>query len=365
MSETILQHLIVKRERYTYGIRTGVAETVSEQGSDKTTEQLVCGGEASGLETVNISTGCWTRFDFPATLASISTLSNRTMVANVRGSGIQLLWLDQEHASPQQPTSPLLTTYLLDEGRIVTIVPATNDRVILLETATMSQVFSNPAHGSLSVVTDHTIILCASLKNKIATRCFQESVGNYLEMWEFSRQHPRWTIPTTKHPSVGSISLAGTRLVTFHNRHSQSFIRIWDAFSGRLLAQTLIDDPHVTPPLGITFYWEDRFYFYHNTHRVPHVINTASRTDSPYTHSITRLEKQQLDGQVQEKRYRLDDGREWVFCGSERICWIPPGYIGSAPGSHLWIRLLEYVVYRSHLWLCLYLFISPPITCLK
>ena len=41
MLETILQRLIVKRERYTYGIRTGVVETVSEPCSDTDPSLLV------------------------------------------------------------------------------------------------------------------------------------------------------------------------------------------------------------------------------------------------------------------------------------------------------------------------------------
>ena len=111
-------------------VKTGTSSTLHGGGKrpssiafSQNTKHLVCGGEVPGLETVDISTGCWTRFDFPAKVKSVSTLSNGTVVANVRGSGIQLLRLDQEHASPQQPTP--LTVYPLDKGRIITIVPAT------------------------------------------------------------------------------------------------------------------------------------------------------------------------------------------------------------------------------------------------
>ena len=65
----------------------------------QTAEQLVCGGGAPGLETVDILTGCRATFDFPATSTSISTLSSRTVVANARGSGTQLLRLHQGSAS--------------------------------------------------------------------------------------------------------------------------------------------------------------------------------------------------------------------------------------------------------------------------
>ena len=320
-------------------VKTGTSSALHSSGErlssiafSQITEQLVCGGKAPGLDTVDISTGCRTRFDFPATATSVSTLSNGTVVANVPGSGIQLLQLNQEDASPQQPTPPPLTMHPLDKGRIVAIVPTTDDHVILVETATLSQIFSTPTKKA----TNHVVVFYASLENKVMVLYLEEGDGGYLQMWEFSRQRLRWAVPTSDLPSAGAISPNSTRLVTFHNRYLRSFVHVRDGFSGRLLAQTFIDDPHAPPPLDITFYWEDRFYFYHNTHRVPHVINTLFRTDGPYTHSITRLEKQPLDGQVLAKRYRLDDGREWAFYGSERICWVPPGYIGSAPASHCW-----------------------------
>ena len=292
----------------------------------QTTKQLVCGSETPGLETVDISTGRWTHFDFPATLTSISTLTNGTVVANVRGSGIQLLRLDQEHASPQQPTPPL-TMYPLDKGRIISIVPATNDRVILLETSTMSQVFSAPTQRGDAV---HVTVLCASLENKIAVYCFAGAGRGYLQMWEFSRGYPRWTEPTSEPPSVCGLSPACTRLATFHNGRSRGFVCVWDMSNGSLVARTFIEN---SPPLDITFDSEDRFYFYDITHREPYIINTSSQTGDPTIPTITPLATQRLDGQVLEKYYYLDEGREWVICGSQRICWVPPGYVGH---SYCW-----------------------------
>ena len=323
-------------------VKTGTSSTLHTSGErlsvvafSQTAEQLVCGGEASGLETVDISTGCLTRFDFPVTPASISTLSSGTVVANVRGSGIQLLRLHQGRAPPLQPTPPPLTTSPMDEGRIVTIVPTTNDRIILLETSTMSQVLSIPTRKVIPVATDRTVVLHASFKNEVAVCCFEEWLKNGLQMWEFSRQLPRWTVPTRVVASVGSISPGCTRLVTFHNADPGGPIRVWDARHGVVLAQAFVTSHNAPPPLDITFGSEDRFYINYSTYREPYDIHTrASGTTTHY--SITGHARQQLDARVFGEPYCLDDGREWVFRGSQRICWVPPGYIGSASSSYWW-----------------------------
>ena len=279
---------------------------------------------------VDISTGCWKHFDFPTTVASVSTLSNGTVVVNAAGSGIQMLRLGQEPSSPQQPT-PLLTAYPLDKGRIIATVPTTDDRIIFLGTATMSQVFSILTQKGLSVAAGHTVVLCASLENKIAVCCLKGWTNSGLGMWEFSHGYPQWTYSEPILPSVGNLSPAGTRLVTYgRDSDRRGCVGIWDMHCGKPSAWTETDDP---PPIDIIFDSEVRFYLYGNTHREPYVINTVSQTDDPTIDSITRYTKQQLDGQVLEERYFLDDGREWVICGSKRICWVPPGYIGS---SHCW-----------------------------
>ena len=309
----------------------------------QTTNQLVGGGDDPGLEAVDILTGLRTRFDFPVTVTSVSTLLNGTVVANVQGSGIQLLSLDQERASPQQPTPPLLAMFPLDGGRILVIVPATNDDTALLETTTMSQVFSVPIYKAFLAADVRRVVLCASLKNKIALCYYRGHSGGCLEMWEFSHQDPRWTVPTDAPPSVSGTSPACTRLVTFH----KNAIRVSDASNGRPMAETIDYSVVLRGPLEVTFDSETRFYIHYGTHRGPYHnyrtyrdpydIYTTSWVHNPTaTHHITRHARQWLEGQVLEKRYRLDDGREWVVCGSQRICWVPPGYIGSAPDSHCW-----------------------------
>ena len=295
----------------------------------QTTKQVVCGGKSPGLETIDISTRRRSSFDFPATVTSVSTLSNGTVVANVRGSGIQLLRLGQEDVSLRQPTPPSLTVYSLDEGRIIATVPTTNDRVILLETATMSRVHSIPD-------TNRTV-LDISLQHEVAVLCFKEWGDHCLQIRSFCNQYPQWTVATKGVPSVGSLSPACTRLVTLHDEYLGSFVYIWDAYYGTLLVRTPIENPRVPRPLAITFDSEDRFYFCDDTHREPYVINAASQIGNPYSHFIIRHPEQRLEGQVRERYYHLDDGHEWVLCGSQRICWVPPGYIGSDPASHCWV----------------------------
>ena len=80
----------------TLDVKTGAPYTITSSGEplcpiafSRTAKQLVCGGETSGLETVDISTGRRIHFDFPATVTSISTLLNGTISANIPISGIQ------------------------------------------------------------------------------------------------------------------------------------------------------------------------------------------------------------------------------------------------------------------------------------
>ena len=259
------------------------------------------------------------------------SLPNETM----RGSGIQLLSLGQECASHRQPTPPL-AMYPLDNGRTITIVLATNGYVILLELATMSLILSLPTRKSPLVITDHTVVLCASLGQRVAVRCFVEEEQSYLQVWAFDLQHPRWTVPKKELPSAGGVSPACTRLVTFHNERPRRSVRVWDVYNGGLMALIFVDNPHLPPPIDITFDSENRFCFYDSTHREPYVIETAPRINGDRTRSITRRAKERLDGRVSEKRYSLDGSHEWVVCGSQMICWVPPGYIRPDPGSHYW-----------------------------
>ena len=323
-----------------FDLKTATSSTLHTSGKrlfsvafSQTTNELVCGGKAPGLAMVDISMGRRTHVDFPAMVTSVSTLTNGTVVANIQGSGIQLLSLGQERASPGQPIPPPRARYLLDKGRIIATVPATDDRITLLESTTMSQVLSIPTQQASWGDNGPNVVLCASLENKIAVCSLR---GHELTMWEFShRNRRRWAVTIDVLPSVGSISPACTRLVTLHNVNWGAAIYVWDASNGTLVAQTSYRDPHALHPTDVTFDSEDRFYIHYSTYRKP--CNMTPRRGSPTAHSITHCAKERLEGQVLEKPYCLDDGREWVFCGSQRICWVPPGYIGLAPASHRWV----------------------------
>ena len=296
------------------------------------TKVLVCGLETCGLVLINVFSWRQTNLDLPATITSVSMLSNGTVVANAAGIGIQLLNLDDGSTPSPQLIPPTLTVHSLDKGRIIAIVPINRNRVILLETNAMSQVLEIPAQKHLLVPIDRAIILYALLRKKIAVHCFAEGGQGYLQLRGFD-QHPQWTVQTNKIPSAGDVSPAYARLVTFHYARPQSDVRIWDMRNGSLMAR--LDIGWSQPPLNIISGLEDTFCVYHDTYRTTYSVATSLQSGTP-THSIVCGKKQRSVGQAQKKQYCMDDNHEWVVSGSQRVCWIPPGYIGSNRASHCW-----------------------------
>jgi len=57
---------------------------------------------------------------------------------------IQLLILDTE-CKPPKKLPPALIIHPLDKGKIIALIPVSRDRVVLLQTATVSEVFTVPA----------------------------------------------------------------------------------------------------------------------------------------------------------------------------------------------------------------------------
>jgi hypothetical protein len=283
-------------------------------------KQLVCGMNPYGLHLLNISTRRWRQFDYPVTITSISTLSNGTVVANTTGFGIQLLNLDEGHATSRQIITPTLTVHPFDEGRIIAIVPVARDGVMLLEPATMLQLLTIPTH---------TAVLCASLKNKMVVHCFEEGDKVKLRLWKFGGQLSEWTVEVDCLPSIGRISPIGMRLVTLHIRRGYLNLCIWDTNDGRLLAKLEDAVPRSLCPLNIMFESEDRFYSHYDDYRIPYVA-------IPHSHSIIRRAQTPLVRLAQREKYHVDNNHEWVVSGSQRVCWIPTGYIGSTRASHCW-----------------------------
>jgi len=324
--------------------RTGVSSTsdriqrrISSLTFSQTTKGLVCGMHTNGLQLFNVSTKRWRQFDHPATIESVSALSNGTIVADAIGSGIQLLSLDEGYAPPRQLIAPTYRVYTFDDDRIIAIVPLTQKCVMLLESTTMLPLLTIPAQGlgTISTRDSYTVVLCASLENFTAVHCFQENGKENMQLWRFGDNSPDWTIKVDKPPSIGRISPTRARLVTFHVTHSQGCVCVRDMGDGRLLGKLLFD--HLGPdlPLDVTFDSEDRFCFHHETYRIPYVLVSPSEFGAP-DHLITRCERLYIAFQHPRGRFSLDDSREWVVSDSQRICWIPPGYIGPTRASYCW-----------------------------
>ena len=302
----------------------------------ETTREIVCGTKTDGLELFNIST--WKRrqsLEHLTTITSLSTLSNGTIVANIAGSGIQFLSLDEPvHTPSQQQTTSALSVHALDRGNIIAVLPPTRDSVVLLRSATMLSLHKIPAQGGRIIPTDRPAVLCASLRNTMAVYCFEEGDKESLQLWRFRQEDPVWTASVDERPSLGGISPTGTRLVTYHNVEHRTHIRVWNIQSGQFQAHLLVDPSWPTGPLEIKFDSEDRFSSYHDTYRVPYVI-PPSDSGTP-SHSIIRHGQLPLVGQP-KKRYGMEEGREWVVGFSKRICWVPLEYTRPDHHSYCWI----------------------------
>jgi len=198
----------------------------------------------------------------------------------------------------------------------------------------MSQVLTIPTHKNVSVPTDRTVVLCASLENKVAVHCFAEGGKEYLELWGFDHQRPQWTVQIVEPPSAGSFSPTSGRLVTFGNGGNQSYIRVWDMHDGAPLAELVLDGPQAARSPDIAFDSEDIFSFLHGDHHILYSISISSRLHS-LSHSITRLREIPV-ADHSPRQYCVDDSHEWIISGPQRTCWIPRGYIGSARASHCW-----------------------------
>lgn len=318
----------------------------------QTTEELVCGTETHGLQLFNLSKQHWRRIEYPDTMKSVSSLPNGTVVANFADSGVQFLNLDREHDSPKQPTVPALTVHAFDQGRIVAILPIDHDhRTILLELATMSQVLTLPALRTHTTPANRTHILCASLRNHLAVYCFNEWNKQYMRLWGLPNGDLRWTVEIGGFPSAGEVSPCGTRIVSFHDLNNRTSICVWNTINGLLLLEANLQTDS-THPLDITFDSETKFYSHHDTYRIPFVVSSSKSEDrssssrgifhtldvsSTLSHFITRREPLSLITESPKERYEVDESHEWVVSDSKRVCWIPPGYIGSAqPTSYCW-----------------------------
>ena len=332
----------------------GIQRQMSCFTFSQTTKQVVCGTDTDGLKLLNISTQCWNNLHYPDGATFLSSLPSGAVVANFASSGVQVLSLEDGHPTSQQSAISALAVRAFDQDKLIAILPTSRDRIVLLELAKMLQLLTIPAHRARAIPVDPTHILCASLKHRIAVYvyCSGESGREYLQLWGFGGQNPRWTTEIGGPPSIGGISPDGTRIVAFYDVDNQTCVCVWDAWHGGLVARLRVD---LIRPLDITFDSDMEFYSHNDTFRVPFFVphdpeappsrwsprTTRTANDPPSSESaipsssITRREQQPLTGPPQ-RCYELDDTCEWVISGSNRICWIPPGYIGSVQPSYWW-----------------------------
>ena len=316
----------------------------------QTTGEPVCGMEAHGLQLFNSSTQRWRQIEYTDTMTCVSPLPNGTVAANFVDSGIQLLSLDGGYTLSQQPAISALTAHAFDQGKVIITLSIGRNLIELRETATMSRLLTIPIPKSYTIPAGRTHVLCASLENHMTVYCFEEGGREFMQLWKLNGGTPEWVVRVGGLPLIGGISPSGTRILTFHGVHNATFICAWNAINGQLEARLRTDFIH---PLDISFDSETKFYSYHDTYRIPFVISSPesearfhSLHDIPVAfdafsltalgYLITRRGPLPFLGEFQRRYYDVDDAREWVVSDSKRICWIPPGYIGSVQPSYCW-----------------------------
>ena len=309
----------------------------------QTAEQLVFGKKTGGLRLFNFPTQRWGNIEHPDAIKSVSPLPNGTVVAHFAGSGVQLLSLDGGHATSQRlDTISALHLHSLDQEKIIAILSASRNCIVLLEAAELSQLLQIPVPKTHTSPIDHTHVFCASIGNRMAVCYFEASRKYHMQLWRWG---PRgkgpglaWTVEIGGSPSIGGISPSGVRIVTFYNAGNQTCVCAWNTF-GELEARLRVDPIH---PLDITFGSNTLFYSYHDTYRVPYVLTIPDRSVPP-TPSPEPTTPRHLSAHYpmplidrSQGRYDVDDAHEWVVSNSKRICWIPPVYIGSVQPSYCW-----------------------------
>ena len=305
-----------------------IQQTLSCFTFSQTTEELVFGMKADGLQLFNLSTQRWRQIEYPGMVNSVSSLKNGTMVANSAGSGIQLLSLAGGHSPSQQPTISALTVEAFDEGKIIAIFPTTRDHITLLDSTTMSRLLRIPAQNSPLTPAHNTTILCASHEHLMTVYCFKEENTKFMQLWGFRAEAPRWTVKIDEVPEIGRFSPNAVWLVTIHTVGDLSCFFVWNPKDGQLFRQ--LESTPLPHPLDIDFIHDTEFVLYHGKASSRCHINRWSEGISVWKY-LTQSER------PGKKQYTVNETCEWVISDSERICWIPPGYIGSVQPNYYWI----------------------------
>ena len=296
----------------------------------QTAKDLVCGVNTGDcrLWSWNLSEENWrSPIEYPDTVTSVSSLPNGTIVAEVAGSGIKLLNLDQPSApSPNQKmTIPAPTMRAFDHGKIIAVLGTSGNFHQLMEVFGMSILLTHNAWKARATAVDGIYVLCASLQNSVAICCFEERNREYMQLWRLLDEELEWTVEVGTLPSIGEISQWGDLLATLYDVDNQTCICVWNLRNGQLKAELRTDPIRL---LDITFDSHNRFFIHHDNYRVPYTV-TATES-ATFGHLITRRKALPLARGLRKERYHLDDTYEWVINESkQRVCWIPPGYIGS------------------------------------
>ena len=319
----------------TCSILLAVLEAPTCFAVSRATEGLVYSMGADELSILNISEKQFNqrRLELSRTVKRVSCLPNGTVAVDAGNSGVQLLSLDNRYARASDSTLAL-TMSTLDQGRIIAFRSPTHDSIQLLETSTMSDLttISAPDDPTIPLAT----LLCASVKSRTAVYFHQLGDSVNMQLFKFDTKAPKWTVETNGRLKASGISPAGTWLVTFHEARSGTRICGWNRRNGWLQVELLVDGLDSSPP-RITFASEMLFYFNYDNYSVPYEIIELPLTEGATYHTIVvHDERRPWIAESRKGQYEVDENCEWVVRGSERICWIPPGYTRLIEGGYCW-----------------------------
>lgn len=297
----------------------------------QTSKELVCGMETPGIQLFDISTRRLKHIEYPDRMISVSSLQNGTVVANFLGSGIQLLSLDGTgQSSSQQPTISPLSMHALDQNKIIAIFQTGRDPIVLLDLATLSRLLEIPIPSS--VLAPNFTIPLVSYKNQMTLCYFEEGDEQFLQLWRFHMEAPRWTVKVDGVPEIGSqISPTGAWLVTLHTADGLGCVCVWNTENGQLLGRS----KNTSPPFDIEFTSDTNFTIHDSKKRTFCFVHLGELSEGV---TLLPLNKRSPDKKSQEKVYlSVDNTREWVVVGPKRVGWIPPGYIRSTEPNHCFV----------------------------
>ena len=321
---------IIHLQSHTHSAPFEVQEDLTCIALSQATEEIVCGIQDNGLSVLKFSKELWSKryIGDSHTVKHISPLPNGTIVVDSGNPSVQLLSLDAGY-SQGSPSIFALTISTLDKGRIIALHSSTHAQ--LLETSTMSNLITTSTLEDSTITL--TTVLCASLENHMAVYYLPLGLNVCLMLYRFGKTIPRWTVEVEGWLLAGGISPAGTWLVTFHDVQHASHIYLWDTKNGKLQTELLVD-VFTSSPSHITFDSDMRFYSYHNNYSIPYDLNFSPGAE--ITYSIIHHKQQPWTVELCDRQYEVNSSHEWVISNSKRICWVPPGYIGSTEGNYCW-----------------------------